>query len=228
MRANSPFFISKLGNDLNCLQVQFQPRPEQPPTRARREHWYDVSHDHLGHSRLYLDGDALFCEQQSHGSSTDEDGINDFVMQQQTRAVNWTNGSRAALWYELELEPGKGETVRLRCRRTSFINLERFSRCKSVPRAFQACCFGTLERIAGTVERRNHQIFCNNLHGLGFVGVLIRLELPLESAVHLQNPSDTAHNPDQDETGVVPGAAGLPTISGFANPPTTVGAGFTN
>lgn len=86
-----------------------QTMAERPSIQLESTNILIADHAELGRHRLYFAGDAdvLFCANETNG-------INSYVVDGRSDAVNWTNGSRSAIWYELECEPGKAKSVRLR------------------------------------------------------------------------------------------------------------------
>jgi hypothetical protein len=98
----------------------------RPGFTATPEGTVQVTHRDLGELTWYADGEAewLFCDnatncERVYGSPSEEpfrkDGINDYVVDGQTKAVNPARiGTKAAAHYQLTLAPGATHTVRLR------------------------------------------------------------------------------------------------------------------
>jgi hypothetical protein len=98
----------------------------RPGLTATPEGTVQVTHRDLGELTWYADGEAewLFCDnatncERVYGSPSEEpfrkDGINDYVVDGQTKAVNPARtGTKAAAHYQLTLAPGATHTVRLR------------------------------------------------------------------------------------------------------------------
>jgi Glycosyl hydrolase family 63 C-terminal domain len=101
--------------------------PDQTRHTIRHEaaHVLRADHPDLGPQRLYFeaDADAIFCENEtnlsklygaSNHSSTAKDGINDLVVHGRLDAANRIDGSKAAVWHQLEVAAGGSKTVRVR------------------------------------------------------------------------------------------------------------------
>ncbi|MGI4820488.1 MAG: MGH1-like glycoside hydrolase domain-containing protein [Janthinobacterium lividum] len=98
----------------------------RPGLTATPEGTVQVTHRDLGELTWYADGEAewLFCDnatncERVYGSPSEEpfrkDGINNYVVDGQTKAVNPARtGTKAAAHYQLTLAPGATHTVRLR------------------------------------------------------------------------------------------------------------------
>jgi hypothetical protein len=88
-----------------------------------------ADHPELGTWRLYFEdgADALFCENETNltrlyglpnRSSTTKDGVNDLVVHGRLDAANRIDGSKAALWHQIEVAPLASRTVRVRLTNT--------------------------------------------------------------------------------------------------------------
>ena len=93
--------------------------------QPERAHVLRADHPDLGPQRLYFEAgsDAIFCENETNltklygvpnHSSTAKDGINDLVVHGRLDAANRIDGSKAAVWHQLEVGAGTAKTVRVR------------------------------------------------------------------------------------------------------------------
>jgi hypothetical protein len=101
--------------------------PDQTRHTIQHEaaHVLRADHPDLGSQRLYFEAgaDAIFCENEtnlsklygaSNHSSTAKDGINDLVVHGRLDAANRIDGSKAAVWHQLEVAAGASKTVCVR------------------------------------------------------------------------------------------------------------------
>jgi len=91
-------------------------------------------HNSLGKYNLYFDGnpEILFCENETNykhlynvDNSTEfvKDGINDFITQNINNAINHSKiGTKAACDYNLEIEGGASQSIKLRLVKNSIVN----------------------------------------------------------------------------------------------------------
>lgn len=99
---------------------------EQPFMTLTAKESIHIGHNQLGNYQLYCDGnpDILFTDNETNyprlyqfndGKRYYKDGINDYLVQGQTAAVNEEkNGTKAAANYELTIAAGSRSTIRLR------------------------------------------------------------------------------------------------------------------
>jgi hypothetical protein len=101
--------------------VPGQPRPSLRKVGRSME----VEHEELGRRRVTWDGDptAVFCENETnlrrlHGVEDAEgpfkDGVNEHVVSGATEVVNGDHGTKASLWYRIEIPAGGCRVVRVR------------------------------------------------------------------------------------------------------------------
>jgi hypothetical protein len=100
---------------------------DRPRLAAGDEGRIDVEHPFLGPLELVADGEpeALFCENETNAARLyraepttpwPKDGINDHVVSGADTVNPAGEGTRAALWYRLDVDPGTTVEVRLRLR----------------------------------------------------------------------------------------------------------------
>jgi hypothetical protein len=98
---------------------------EKPEMYRDDEGIIKIHHKQLGDFYLFGEGkpESLFCENETNSGKlygyptggTFKDGINDFITQGNTNAINKTQkGTKTALNYDLIIPPGKSNTLRLR------------------------------------------------------------------------------------------------------------------
>lgn len=85
---------------------------------------WQIIHRDLGNHYLFFDGKPqdLFCENETNhgklynypGDGFFKDGINEFLVNDQQQAVNFSKGTKGALNYDITVAAGKSETIRLR------------------------------------------------------------------------------------------------------------------
>jgi hypothetical protein len=105
-------------------------KPERPSLRMAQHLAVQADHPELGTFYLHADGEpqtTLFCENESNAArlwgdasrpGPFKDGINDRVVDGQLDAVSATRtGSKAAVWYRLEIPAGASRTICVRLTR---------------------------------------------------------------------------------------------------------------
>ncbi len=92
-----------------------------------------IDHNKSGISQLYLDKKTslLFCDNESNnrrlyntGNSHayTKDGINEFIVNGETKAVNQDKGTKAAAHYDIIIKAGQSETIKLRLKANTITN----------------------------------------------------------------------------------------------------------
>ncbi len=106
----------------------------KPQLNLKSKGVVEIEHKKLGHYMLYSNGspEILFCENETNikrlydadnGKKYFKDGINDFIVLGNKKAVNAENiGTKAGLNYKLSIKAGKSKIIKLRLRKEKINN----------------------------------------------------------------------------------------------------------